>query len=104
MTALTVHLGALSGVEPLLLERAFSIARAGTIAESATLTIALLPVRIACETCGAQGDVPAQRLLCVRCGSWQVRVVAGEELELARVELQRGDVRERLVPHLPAPR
>lgn len=102
VTGLTVKLGALCGVEPSLLENAFAIARAGTIAATANLTIAALPVRIACDACGDLAEVPAGRLLCPRCASWQVRVVAGEELELARVEFERGGANVRPAPAIAA--
>jgi hydrogenase nickel incorporation protein HypA/HybF len=84
-----VAVGALSGVEPGLLERAFHIARAGTIAHQARLQLEVLPARVACDTCGLQADVPANRLLCPACGTWQVRLIGGEELLLTQVELTR---------------
>jgi hydrogenase nickel incorporation protein HypA/HybF len=86
--AVTVAVGALSGVEPGLLERAFSIARAGTVAQQARLHVETLPARVACG-CGAESDVPPNRLLCPECGNWRVRVVGGEELMLTHVELTR---------------
>jgi hydrogenase nickel incorporation protein HypA/HybF len=87
--AVTVAVGALSGVESGLLERAFTIARAGTVADQAQLHVETLPARIACGECAAEADVPANRLLCPRCANWRVRVVGGEELVLTHVELTR---------------
>jgi hydrogenase nickel incorporation protein HypA/HybF len=87
--AITVAVGALSGVEPGLLERAFLIARAGTVAAQAQLLLDVMPARVACDDCGLQAEVPPNRLLCPLCGNWRVRVVGGEELLLMRVELTR---------------
>jgi hydrogenase nickel incorporation protein HypA/HybF len=84
-----VAVGALSGVEPQLLERAFHVARAGTVAGGAWLQLDVLPARVACDDCGVQAEVPANRLLCPACGTWRVRVVGGEELLLTQVELTR---------------
>lgn len=82
-----VAVGALSGVEPGLLERAFQIARAGTVAHDARLQLVVLPARVACDACGVQAEVPPNRLLCPGCGTWRVRLVGGEELQLMQVEL-----------------
>ena len=87
--AVVVAVGALSGVEPALLQAAFDIARAGTVAAQAQLRVDALPARVACEACGFSSEVPSNRLLCPGCGSWRVRVVGGEELTLLRVELSR---------------
>ena len=87
--AVTVAVGALSGVDAGLLERAFSIARAGTVAAQAWLTVDVLPARVACMACGSEGEVPLNRLLCPSCGTWQVRLIGGEELVLTHVELTR---------------
>lgn len=87
--AVTVAVGVLAGVEPGLLERAFTIARAGTVAARARLDLQSLPARVACSECGAEAEVAPNRLLCPGCGGWQVRVVGGDELLLTRVELTR---------------
>lgn len=91
VSSLTVRIGVLSGVEPLLLARAFEIARAGTVAQGAVLHVESAPLRVACEDCGAQGEASPQRLLCPRCGAWRVRLVAGDELHLSRIEFERDD-------------
>lgn len=82
-----VQVGPLSGVEPQLLEQAFPLARAGTVAEQAELVIESLPVRVHCETCGRDSDAAPNRLLCAACGDWHTRLVSGDELLLASVEL-----------------
>jgi hydrogenase nickel incorporation protein HypA/HybF len=87
--AVVVAVGALSGVEAELLQAAFVIARAGTVAAQAQLRVDSLPVRVACEACGQCTEVPVNRLLCPGCGTWRVRVVGGEELTLMQVELSR---------------
>jgi hydrogenase nickel incorporation protein HypA/HybF len=85
--AITVAVGPLSGVEAPLLERAFTIARAGTIAEDATFTVEVLPVTVWCSACGVETQVPVNALLCGQCGTWQVDLRSGSELLLKRVEL-----------------
>ena len=84
---IVLSVGALSGVEPPLLQRAFSIARLETIAAKAVLEIRTSPVRIRCRICEGESEVEGYRLLCGHCQSWQVNVIAGEELLLLQVEL-----------------
>ena len=82
-----LSVGPLSGVEPPLLERAFEIARLGTIAESAQLEIQTGPIVVKCRTCGSSGEASSNRLLCPNCGDWRVSVEQGEEMLLLRLEL-----------------
>jgi hydrogenase nickel incorporation protein HypA/HybF len=82
--------GPLSGVEAGLLEHAYPIAAAGTLAEHATLTVETVPVRVRCRSCGAETGVEPNRLVCGACSDWQVDVVAGEEMLLKRVEIETG--------------
>ena len=91
MQVVVIHLGIgpLSGVEPQLLEQAFFIARAGTIASDAELLIENLPVRVSCQQCGQVTDALPARLICGNCGDWHTSVVSGDELQLAHVELIR---------------
>ncbi len=84
---IVVRIGPLSGVVPALLEQAFPLARAGTIAEDATLTIDELPVRVHCDACGADSDARPNCLLCGECGDWHTQLISGDELLLASVEL-----------------
>jgi hydrogenase nickel incorporation protein HypA/HybF len=74
-------------LEPQLLEQAFPLARAGTIAAHAALAIETLPVRVRCETCGAETAATPNRLLCGACGDWHTQLVSGDELLLVSVEL-----------------
>ena len=96
----SIHLGIgpLAGVEPRLLEQAFFIARAGGIADEAELVIKSLPVRVCCEQCGQITDALPARLLCGACGNWRTKLVSGDELQLAHVELIRQSAEEPAEP------
>lgn len=82
-------IGPLSGVEPQLLEQAFYIARAGSIAADAELQMTSLPIRVNCTSCGAVSEAQPARLVCAACGNWQTTLVSGDELQLTQVELTR---------------
>lgn len=86
-----VRIGPLAGVEPQLLTQAFSLARAGTVAEQAELTMEALPVRVRCQTCGAETDATPNRLICGACGDWHTQLLSGDEMLLASVELEKSE-------------
>ena len=85
---IVLQVGRLSGVEPPLLQRAFEVARAGTLAAAADLEIRDGPVVVECRQCGGRGEAAVNRLLCADCGAWQVQVVEGEELLLLKLDIE----------------
>ena len=82
-----LKVGPLSGVEPALLQHAYPLAAAGTIAESADLVIEEAEVRVLCQDCGIESPATANRLLCGACGGFRTRLVSGDEMLLARLEM-----------------
>jgi hydrogenase nickel incorporation protein HypA/HybF len=82
-----VRLGPLSGVEAMLLEQAYPLASAGTVAEDSRLLIESAPIRVRCETCGAETEAEPNRLICATCGDYHTRLVSGDEMMLMSVEL-----------------
>ncbi len=85
--SIRVAMGPLAGVDPGLLERAYPLACAGTIAEAAELVIVHLPLRVHCDRCGLESDAVPDRLICGGCGDWHTRLVSGDEMLLTGVEL-----------------
>lgn len=95
-SGIRVRVGPLSGVVSDLLASAFPLAAAGSVAANATLTLVESPVRVHCQTCGAQTEAAANRLLCATCGDWHTQVIAGDELILESVELEMWETSERV--------
>lgn len=92
--SVTVRIGVLSGVEPELLRHAYPIACAGTVAEGSCLEIENVPLRVKCDSCGAETEVTPVHMTCGLCGNWRTSLVSGGELVLLRAELEmphRGD-------------
>lgn len=89
VTAIELAIGPLSGVEPELLRDAFPIASAGSVAENAALHIKSARVKVRCSTCGAESEVPSNRLICPDCGDFRTQLLSGDELMLTSVELER---------------
>jgi hydrogenase nickel incorporation protein HypA/HybF len=82
-----LRVGPLSGVEAPLLESAYPLAAAGTIAENAVLDIEAAPVVVRCLDCGAETQAATNRLSCARCGGVRTSLVSGDEMLLANLEL-----------------
>jgi len=85
---IAVDVGPLSGVEPALLARAFTIAQAGTLAASARLELRTPAVRVRCRRCDRHWEATGPRLACEVCGDFRTEVLGGAELLLRDVEME----------------
>lgn len=84
-------IGPLSGVEARLLQQAYPIASAGSVADGAELVIDNLPLQVSCEHCGRTTEALPNRLVCAACGDWHTRLISGDELLLTSIELIRDE-------------
>lgn len=91
VTRILLRIGPLSGVEPRLLEQAYPLAAAGTLAAQARLVIESAPVQVRCRDCGHTTDTAPNRLICGHCGRGDTRLVSGDELLLVRLECLKPD-------------
>ena len=82
-----VSVGPLSGIEHPLMQNAFPIAAAGSVASKAELHLEAMPVKVRCSVCDRESEVPVNRLVCGHCGEWRTQLVSGDELILQRVVL-----------------
>lgn len=80
-----VRVGPLSGVEAPLMQNAFPIAAAGTVADEANLHLEAAPIRVRCEECGEESEARMNNLVCAACGEWRTTLISGDELILQRV-------------------
>lgn len=88
VSTITARIGPLSGVEPQLLQQAFTLARAGGVAADAELIIESDPVCVHCPACEQEHAAEPNRLLCPTCGNNRVRLLGGDALILASVALE----------------
>jgi hydrogenase nickel incorporation protein HypA/HybF len=86
VSAVRLVVGRLSGVVPDALSFAFEIATTGTRLEGAALEIDEPSGRAHCRDCRSDFAVDDLILLC-DCGSADVEVVSGRELQVASVEV-----------------
>jgi len=88
--AVTLKIGTLSGVVPEALEFAFQVLSEGTIAEGARLVIERIALRIVCNACGT-ASMPADFfIICPHCGSGDVEIKEGRELDIESMEIEDG--------------
>ncbi|MCK5649525.1 MAG: hydrogenase maturation nickel metallochaperone HypA [Gammaproteobacteria bacterium] len=91
VTRIVVRIGPLSGVEAALLEHAFPLASAGSIAQDAILETQCLPIRIRCNICANENEASINQLLCSACGAWQTSLLSGDEMLLESIELEKNE-------------
>jgi hydrogenase nickel incorporation protein HypA/HybF len=60
----------------------------GTIAEEATLTVEVVPLRVRCRACGEERHVESYVFLCAVCTSPDLEILEGTEMILERIELE----------------
>ena len=87
ITAISLRIGSLAGVEPEALRFAHTVVMAGTIASGAELRIEVVIASFFCESCQQGFDSEQSDCLCFRCGSFSRRLLQGRELELTSLEL-----------------
>ena len=87
ITAISLRIGSLAGVEPEALRFAHAVVMAGTIAAGAELRIEVVIARFFCEPCQQAFDTEQGDCLCLHCGSFSRRLRQGRELELTSLEL-----------------
>jgi hydrogenase nickel incorporation protein HypA/HybF len=87
VTVVSLRCGRLRQVVPDALEFAFGIVARETVCEGARLDQEVVAARLRCDACdrGWEIDVPAFR--CPTCGTADVAVLSGEELEVESIEV-----------------
>lgn len=91
VTALTVAVGALSGIVPDCIETYFALVAEETPAKGAALTFRRIPATVRCADCGAESDLPDFRLRCPACTSRKVELLSGREAYIESMEIEEKD-------------
>jgi hydrogenase nickel incorporation protein HypA/HybF len=84
--AVYVKVGHLRQVVPSALAFSFELAAAGTSVAGARLEIEHVPPTVLCRRCGSETELGGFPLACGACGSLDVEVIRGEELEVDSLE------------------
>jgi hydrogenase nickel incorporation protein HypA/HybF len=85
----SVHLkiGEMAGVVPESLRFCFEVASEGTAAQGAELLIDEVPIRCRCAGCNAEFSVERFVFICPTCGTPDVEVISGNELDVVELDL-----------------
>jgi hydrogenase nickel incorporation protein HypA/HybF len=88
VASVSVRIGALRGVVADSLQFAFQALRVGTPLENARLQIEHTPVAGVCRTCGAPFQPKDPIFICDQCGSGDIELQSGSELDLTAIEIE----------------
>jgi len=88
VTAIDVVVGELSGYVPDSIQFYWDALSEGTAARGATLRFRRVPLRFACEACGALFAPNGRDFNCTACGGARVRVAGGRELRVEAIDVE----------------
>ena len=87
VVAIGLKIGALSGILADALEFGFDAIKKETPLEDCRLRIEEVPVSARCEECGHDFEVRELMFACPQCASASIRVIQGQELDIAYIEV-----------------
>ena len=85
------RIGCLRQAHTSLLGEAFDLAKTGTLAADAKLTVETVGMGLDCSGCGTHTELEGWRFDCPGCGSTAVQLSGGDELELTSMDLEVSD-------------
>jgi hydrogenase nickel incorporation protein HypA/HybF len=88
VTAVRVRLGRLRQVVPASLAFYFELVSRETVCDGARLEQEVVPAALRCDDCAHAWEIDLPDFRCPQCGSGQVTVVTGEELEVESIEVE----------------
>jgi len=88
VTKIIVKIGAMSGIEPHLLEIAFNTFKERTVCDGADFIMNVQPLTVSCRQCGTRSELEKIHYRCPQCESLEVDVVDGEEMYLMTLEME----------------
>jgi hydrogenase nickel incorporation protein HypA/HybF len=88
VVAVGLRIGDLSGVVADSLTFCFSAITAGTPLEGASLHIDRVPVQARCRDCTAECSVEDLTFFCPACGSGNLELTSGRELQVSHIEVE----------------
>lgn len=88
VSAVHVRLGRLRQVVPSSLAFYFELVARETVCEGARLDQEIVPAALRCSGCAHAWEIDLPDFRCPRCGSADVEVETGEELEVESIEVE----------------
>jgi hydrogenase nickel incorporation protein HypA/HybF len=87
VTQVTVRIGHLRQIVPDALQFGWEMLTADTDLKGCELVIEQIPARVACRSCHAETTLDMPILMCGTCESFDVRLLSGEEFQIASMEV-----------------
>ena len=87
---LELSIGRLSGVSCEAVRFAFGLLSPGTVAEGAELVIQQPKAACNCRTCGARPEIDELVIKCPNCGSGDISIEGGRDLQLHNIDIEDG--------------
>ena len=84
---INIRLGEISGVIPESLEFCFEVITKGTSFEKSLLKIERIPVTAKCNKCSREFTVENLFFFCAVCGSSDIKILAGTEMQISEIEI-----------------
>jgi len=91
ITEIRISVGELTETVDFALQFAFEALTPETMAEGAVLVINKVPARSLCRDCGVEFIHDRFQMLCTSCGSMNVELLAGRELDIDSIEADNDD-------------
>lgn len=88
VTAVWLEIGALSCIETDALRFSFDIVCRDTLAQGCQLHIDTVPARAWCWDCSSEITVARHDAGCPRCGSHNLRVDGGDDMQIKQIEIE----------------
>lgn len=83
-----IKVGELSGLIPDCIQLYFDMVSEGTIVHGAVLKIDKIPIKIRCNDCGFEEELPQRQFNCSKCQSFNVKVIGGNEYLIDSMEVE----------------
>ena len=87
VTAITLEIGRLSGIEVEALKFALDITLKSGPAENAKVHFEMISGIGTCEACGKESPMDDLFSLCKHCGSYMIHLTQGQELKIKKIEV-----------------
>jgi hydrogenase nickel incorporation protein HypA/HybF len=97
VTLVSVRCGRLRQVVPDALAFAFGIVARETVCEGARLEQEQIPARLRCAACAREWEIAVPAFRCPACGTADVAVLSGEELEVESIEVTAAQEEDRCI-------
>ena len=88
VTRVMIRIGGVRKINPELMAFVFAAAAKDTPAEGALLSVMILPVTVKCLSCGKISVSEDPEFACPLCGSKNVQILSGLELNIEALEIE----------------